>query len=180
MSDLRTVLSQPRLLTTTGRMGSYVTLSHHWDQAARMITRVDTYEKNQSVIDFKHLNTLFRDASQLCRALDIRFLWIDSLCIIQNDPKDLNNEIINMAVIYQNRLFNIVALRVPHSQGSFLRPRDSLGIEFHLKDQTWMMRNTLNEWMRDIIPSPLYSRAWYLQEYWLPKQALIFGMDQMY
>jgi hypothetical protein len=51
----------------------------------------------------------FLDAVAIVRYLDIRFLWIDSLCIIQDDVQDWKIESAKMADIYQNCVINISA-----------------------------------------------------------------------
>ncbi|KAH7378009.1 hypothetical protein BKA64DRAFT_585809, partial [Cadophora sp. MPI-SDFR-AT-0126] len=43
-------------------------------------------------ISYANLPVLFRDAIELTRTLGIRFLWIDSLCIIQDDIEDWERE----------------------------------------------------------------------------------------
>jgi hypothetical protein len=44
----------------------------------------------------------YKDAIALTHALGISFLWIDSLCIIQDDAADWEAESGNMASIYEN------------------------------------------------------------------------------
>jgi hypothetical protein len=42
------------------------------------------------------LSRVFRDAFDVCRALNIEYLWVDSLCILQDDPADFEREATQM------------------------------------------------------------------------------------
>jgi hypothetical protein len=57
----------------------------------------------------KYLPDTVKDAILLCQKLDERYLWVDSLCIIQDSVEDKKNQIGNMDVIYQRALLTIVA-----------------------------------------------------------------------
>ena len=46
----------------------------------------------------------------IARALDIRYLWIDSLCIVQDDPADWEAEAARMKDFYAEILFTIACL----------------------------------------------------------------------
>jgi hypothetical protein len=47
---------------------------------------------------------LFQDAISVTRALGIRYLWIDALCILQDSVKDWEQESANMAAVYTNSM----------------------------------------------------------------------------
>jgi hypothetical protein len=53
-------------------------------------------------IFIRDLPKCFREAVQLCQKLKIRYLWIDALCIIQDDPVDWDREASRMAAVYEN------------------------------------------------------------------------------
>ncbi|KAK7715694.1 hypothetical protein SLS63_011281 [Diaporthe eres] len=57
------------------------------------------------------LTKTFQDAVEVCRSLKIKYIWIDSLCIIQNNPEDWENEAARMADIYENAYITIAATK---------------------------------------------------------------------
>lgn len=63
------------------------------------------------------LTRTFQDAVKVCRSLKIKYIWIDSLCIIQNSPKDWENEAARMADIYENASITIAATKSASSSG---------------------------------------------------------------
>jgi hypothetical protein len=67
----------------------YVCLSHRWSSPEEMtITTEVTYTSNYSEIRFLDLGPTFRDAVHIARRLNVRYVWIDSLCIIQDSKAD--------------------------------------------------------------------------------------------
>src|SRR5579871_1088250 len=102
--------SKLSLVESNGRHGFYVTLSHVWGQ--QNITRTTTAklsERKQSIL-LDSLSQTFQNAITIIRKLDIRYIWIDSLCIVQDDPEDWSIEASKMGSYYSNSLFNIAAV----------------------------------------------------------------------
>ncbi|KAF4983467.1 hypothetical protein FZEAL_1196 [Fusarium zealandicum] len=91
----------------------YIALSHCWDQ----------WKKN---IPFGDLAKTFQDAITIARKLDIRYLWIDSLCIIQDDKKDWQIEAAKMASIYNGADLVLAATGSIDGDGGCLFPREPL------------------------------------------------------
>jgi hypothetical protein len=67
------------------------------------------------------LTAVFQDAIWLCKQLGIYGIWIDSLCIIQDDSQDWQNESSKMAQYYSNAYFTIAVERSWDSNTHFLR-----------------------------------------------------------
>lgn len=63
----------------------------------------------QKEILFTHLCKSFQDAIATTRRLGIHYLWIDSLCIIQDSPQDWQEQSATMAGVYSNSCVNIAA-----------------------------------------------------------------------
>jgi len=110
----------PSLVLTKGEMtGRYAALSHCWGDP-RLHPLKTTRE---SLLD--HLNGLpldtmpqtFRDAVIISRNIGVPFLWIDSLCIVQDDEEDWKKESQLMGDIYQRAYFTIAATDSPDSYG---------------------------------------------------------------
>jgi hypothetical protein len=81
------------------------------------------------------LNTMtpvLRDAIVVCRSLRIKYLWIDSLCILQDDLDDWSKESEVMGLIYYYACFTICPLASRSCLRGFLEPRPpGIQIRFH-------------------------------------------------
>lgn len=72
-------------------------------------------------ISFSHLPKTFQDAVKICHALDIQYLWIDSLCIMQDSPEDWAIQGSKMAQIYSDCLLTIAADAAANSKAGILQ-----------------------------------------------------------
>jgi hypothetical protein len=87
----------------------YICLSHRWAQSVPLTTTVETLECRKQSIPLGSLSQTLRDAVSLCRAFGIKYLWIDSLCILQNSTSDWEIESAKMGVYYQNSWLTLAA-----------------------------------------------------------------------
>lgn len=90
----------------------YATLSHCWGKSNSAIVKLTKANFNQfasSGVAINSLSQTFRDAADICRRLQIRYIWIDSLCIIQDDPRDWLQESTCMASTYANAFIGLFA-----------------------------------------------------------------------
>jgi hypothetical protein len=101
----------------------YATLSHCWGEVHLIQTTRQNLSLRLQGIEWTHLPKTFQDAITIVRALGIRFLWIDSLCIVQNDPLEWATESVRMAAIYSNSYINIAATAAPDSRWGCFTPR---------------------------------------------------------
>ncbi|KAK2728140.1 heterokaryon incompatibility protein [Colletotrichum kahawae] len=102
---------KPRLVTTANKMtGRYLTLSHCWGKVLPTKTTLKTIMSWHKELPEKELSKTFQDAIWLMRKLGERFLWIDSLCIVQDDPTDLAAQIGLMGSIFDQSYCTIVAI----------------------------------------------------------------------
>ncbi|KAF2122646.1 heterokaryon incompatibility protein-domain-containing protein, partial [Lophiotrema nucula] len=104
--------NDPRLVDTTGfSKGHWVALSHCWGDLEfhpLKTTRANVNEHMRS-IPFSTLPKTFVDAIVVTRALSLRYLWIDSLCIIQDDEEDWRTQSREMGVIYEHAVLTVAA-----------------------------------------------------------------------
>ncbi|KAH8746866.1 hypothetical protein F5882DRAFT_312155, partial [Hyaloscypha sp. PMI_1271] len=77
---------EPFLSITNGKEGSWIALSHCWGEYQPLRSTVATERIRKRKIT--HLPPTFQDAVTIIRALGIRFLWIDALCILQESQHD--------------------------------------------------------------------------------------------
>jgi hypothetical protein len=101
-----------RLYEPDREYAPYACLSHCWGppdlQPVRLTkSEISGYKEN---INLDSLPNTFREAIQFVRLLDIRYLWIDSLCIIQDDEEDWEKESMLMCSIYQGSTLTISAV----------------------------------------------------------------------
>jgi hypothetical protein len=81
--------SAPKLVVTLdGQTGSYICLSHCWGSSQLLTTTTMTLNERWYEIEWRKLPKTFQNAITVSRQLGIRFLWIDSLCILQDDTDD--------------------------------------------------------------------------------------------
>jgi hypothetical protein len=87
---------------TQGMSGRYVTLSHRWGSSEQrpLVTTTENISSHRAGITPELLPATFRDAVEVTRALGFEYIWIDSLCIIQDSVDDWVTESANMADIY--------------------------------------------------------------------------------
>jgi hypothetical protein len=101
--------SQISLYESEDQEGTYACLSHIWGVSQPLKTTKSSLGAMKSGILAAALPKTFLDAVTIVRFLNIRFLWVDSLCIIQDDHRDWQREAAKMAEIYQNCLVTVAA-----------------------------------------------------------------------
>ncbi|KAH7274710.1 hypothetical protein MRS44_007030 [Fusarium solani] len=106
-----------RIHLTRGEKEQYMTLSHCWGSHGHITTTTQNLAAHQQEIPWSYLSRTFRDAIMVTRELGCRYLWIDSLCIVQDDQEDWERESAQMASIYKNSFLTIAASRSPDGQG---------------------------------------------------------------
>lgn len=105
----------PRLVETSSQKldpldTQYVALSHCWgtDQgkAVPKTTKAKLANHVES-IDLASLPKTFTDAMVATLRLGVQYIWIDSLCIIQDDKDDFSRECSQMHLIYSKSMCTI-------------------------------------------------------------------------
>lgn len=115
----------------------YVALSYCWgpsEKAARqLMTKTTTLKDRLRQIPFSTLPKTHQDALQICTLLGVRYIWIDSLCIVQDDKSDWEREADQMGVVYARAYLTICAGRGNSCLDGFLTrayPSNSAEIHF--------------------------------------------------
>jgi hypothetical protein len=99
-----------RLVDTRGNSGLYVALSHSWGTSHRLVTTKTNLADHMKRIRLGDLPATFKLAIELTRVLQVPYLWIDSLCIVQDDDLDWETEASKMGQVYANSYLTISAL----------------------------------------------------------------------
>jgi hypothetical protein len=95
-----------------------MTLSHRWGTEESFTLTRSTIAPFSHGIAWESIPNLFQQAITLVRELGIDYIWIDSLCIIQDDIEDWNKESVRMRDVYGSSFLNIVANCAPDSKGN--------------------------------------------------------------
>jgi hypothetical protein len=90
-------------------MEGTLTLSHCWGMSQIITTKRDTVEDRKKGISIRELPQTFQDVVSIARYLQVQYVWINSLCIIQDDRSDWEREASKMAEIYTNSYLAIAA-----------------------------------------------------------------------
>ncbi|KAG5787668.1 hypothetical protein H9Q69_013266 [Fusarium xylarioides] len=180
-----------RLIETRGDEYPYVCLSHLWGDPRhkQLKTTTRTLDSHMNSIEWESLPAKYKDAVTVCRSMNVKYLWIDSLCILQSfagiTPSELEAtrhdfalENSNMARTYQNSHFTISADLSDHMDSGFF---SRFPVDEYKKDvitdrgsaASLYIRRHINHY-QDHTPS-LETRGWTLQEFLLPPRVLHFG-----
>lgn len=177
----------PELHKTPPNYRGYLTLSHRWGSSPFVQLTSDTLPGFRNYTTIDHLPKTFRDAIALAHHFNVRHIWIDSLCILQDSPLDWKRESSRMDDVYSNSTCNIIAAHSEGPDGGLFRVRDPSVLESFVvySERTdipsgeytvWDHTSILNDYNR----APLYKRGWVFQERLLPKRSLHFGKDQVF
>jgi hypothetical protein len=166
----------------------YVTLSHCWGKATFLTLTTENLEVLKAGFFIKDLPLTFQDAIGVARRLNVPYLWIDSLCIVQNSLEDWSREASQMSNVYQHGFCNIAATgALDSAEGLFLDRKMDPVPPFKILIPYKDTRNPRvvyvtypDLWKYGVEDSPLIKRAWVLQERLLARRVLHFGRHQLF
>ncbi|KAG9228839.1 heterokaryon incompatibility protein-domain-containing protein [Amylocarpus encephaloides] len=101
----------------------YAALSYCWGKDASMQLLRNTIELWKQSLPFQDLPKTIQDAIFTCRKIGVQYLWVDRLCIIQDDPKDLSRELSIMVNIYRRSSLTLCAGSAESAVDGFLQSR---------------------------------------------------------
>ncbi|KAI8624251.1 HET-domain-containing protein [Xylariaceae sp. FL1651] len=181
-----------QLVTTVeGHTGEYAALSYCWGGPQQLqLTKATVHKFLQQPIERQALPKGLSDAVGVTHALELEYLWVDALCIVQDDQDDKKQEISRMSDIYQNSFVTIAAATSSSVNDSFLcsqsgsNPKHpSCNIPFTLDTEDSPVSDKRIVSSITVAPVhthrsvefPLNKRGWAFQEALLPPRLLVFG-----
>lgn len=104
----------------------YLTLSHCWGRTPFLTLTERNIELFRESIPISNLTKTFQDALLVTTEIGFRYIWIDSLCIIQDQQsqQDWKSEAANMADVYSNSVCTILAAAAESGSDGMLADRD--------------------------------------------------------
>ena len=110
--DLHADLSLGNIrLVSTSDIGThqYATLSYSWGDGTSVVLTDNTLTAFQDRIMINTLPKTIQNAIEVCRGVQMRYLWVDALCIIQGNDLDFATEVSRMGSTYANSSLTIAA-----------------------------------------------------------------------
>lgn len=184
--QLRVVDVIDMCITMLPKGSAYVALSYCWSKKRYSVL---TLANHDGLLKSGGLNSLdlppiISDATIAMREIGERYIWIDSLCIIQDDHQNKATELARMDDIYRGASLTIIAAATP-LDGTEVGLPGINGTTARCNAATAEIRGlkfrqcNLGLWY-GLADTKWHSRAWTFQEYLLSKRYLIFMPEQVY
>ena len=168
--------------------GPYMTLSHCWGRANCLKLTTSNQDQLLRSIPLSTLPQMYSDAVHITRRLGIRYLWIDSICIIQEGDQlaDWLREAKVMGQVYLNSFCNLSAANAPGGDHSMFCSRDPDTLYPQILDfavdgcKGLYSVSDQSIWDNEVSEVLVNTRGWVLQERLLSRRILYFGERQIF
>ncbi|GAB7351892.1 hypothetical protein MBLNU459_g2435t1 [Dothideomycetes sp. NU459] len=174
----------------------FVSLSYVWGGARTLRLRssnIDNLMRKNGLLRYiRELPQTILDAIEVVKAIGEQWLWVDSICILQEDTQEAREQIASMDRIYGSALVNIVAAdgrdahaglsgikskHTPQAIGSVDRQRSFNQLSADFTDGVSLVAPLRSDIVIDA--TPWNSRAWTFQERLLSRRLIVFSQGQM-
>lgn len=182
----------PRLIDTNGKHFQFCALSYCWGRESFIKTTKGNLGLHERAIDLASLPILLRQSVDVARQLAFKYIWIDALCIIQDDDTDWEREASRMDSIYSHAELTISPLASSSVNDSLIRPRIMRMTRPLALDLMWQPKRFRKRGRRFVIfapdfdykagyeQGPVHSRGWTLQEQLLSSRILWFAQGMLH
>jgi Heterokaryon incompatibility protein (HET) len=176
------------LQISNGTNAKYAALSHRWGrrEVTACTTTANLGDRTRN-IPSSDLSQLFLDAVTVTRRLGLLYLWIDSLCILQDSRDDWERESALMGDVFGNSEITISAVSAEDGSSGFLGPRDTHMVCIKYKKSALLpsegvmyVRRPKNRLAKVVRECALNNRAWVIQERILAPRILTFAESQVF
>jgi hypothetical protein len=105
----------------------YAALSYKWGGTKQFLTTIDQLNSLSTPgdLDDRPLPRTVRDAITLTRDIGMQYIWIDALCIVQDDFEHMKSQILKMHRIYGEAAVTIIAASSEDADGGLFATKDS-------------------------------------------------------
>ncbi|KAH7137512.1 heterokaryon incompatibility protein-domain-containing protein [Dactylonectria estremocensis] len=174
--------SDVRLVELKNVRARYVTLSHCWGDKQPARTTGSNLADMKKSINFTALPIVFQQAISVVRMLKIDYIWIDSLCIIQDSQSDWELESVQMCDYYENSFLTISTAASSDPTIPFLGPRDETWWPVKLELVTprareYVYAQRLAKTSEE--EGKLFTRAWAWQEAAISTRTIYFTPSEL-
>ncbi|KAK5996782.1 hypothetical protein PT974_02124 [Cladobotryum mycophilum] len=194
LGDLKSNRDICRLVDRSQVTGDYVALSYCWGMNQQLRTLSTNIASHLEQIKLADMPLTLREAVAATREIGISYLWIDALCIIQDDSSDWEREAPQMGEIYRNAYCTIAAAGSDSSAGGLFhsrqQPEGVVTIEYQPKpgrdpvlsggSRTLHLYPIASNFVTEVEQSIWNTRGWILQERNLSRRLIIFGKGQTF
>lgn len=171
----------------------YVCLSHRWGETQSLKTETNTLRSHARGIPWQSLPPTYQDAIHFTQRLNLHYLWIDSLCIVQDDEREWRHESVRMAAIYRNAFLTLAASKANDDRGGCYSGGIGRDRDYVIKAAS-AADSTSRVYVREMLPHfstsgsrdsavsrefPLLDRGWVYQERLLSPRVLYFGTKEL-
>ncbi|KAM0490779.1 hypothetical protein ACHAP8_011247 [Fusarium lateritium] len=164
----------------------YLALSHRWGDDPKQHSGQTLKQNHITRYNRIHLDELplnFKDAIAVTRGIGVQYLWIDSLCIVQDDDDDWKRESVRMEQVYSNAKCVLAASSANSSMEGFLNrcttPPSFIALQSESGDVSYVSKN-IDNFKGDVDEAILNTRGWTLQERALARRTIHFSKSQVY
>jgi hypothetical protein len=173
--------------TKPSESGRYAALSYCWGTKPFIKCTSVTITSLKQGISITALPRTFQDAFVVMRRLDVRLVWIDAFCIIQDSSEDWQREAALMARLYANAYITIAASTAASAEEGFLSLERCRAVQVPCLDEDgeptvvcftaepWSGRHALTPPHED----PWAQRAWTMQESALSTRMISYSRDEL-
>ncbi|KAK0616459.1 heterokaryon incompatibility protein-domain-containing protein [Immersiella caudata] len=168
-------------LEETSAWQPYVALSYCWGLGEKFVTLRANAEDHRKGIAIEMLPKTFKHAIYATHQLGYSHVWIDALCIIQDDKADLGKELGHMGDIYRHAALTLRAASAISSHAGFFHNRNPLQLHPCRVRVTWDTSPDIGAVLNIHLTGTcsghnyLTNRGWILQEDVLAPRAITFG-----
>ncbi|KAK1991500.1 HET-domain-containing protein [Colletotrichum falcatum] len=168
--------------------GYYTALSYCWGKSRTFVAKRQTLHSLKAGFDISKLPLSIQHGIAVTHSLGIKYIWVDALCIIQDDADDKVKEIPKMAPYYQNAYLTLAA-GGPTCDSGFLTvsglcedhsdepiPRDLMEMPILCANSRSKGRILFRQkWPYNMSTEPISRRAWTFQERILSPRVVQYG-----
>lgn len=197
----------PFLMDTEGETEWYATLSYCWGITPQVKTTKARLEQFKEALPMEELSLVAKDAIALCQGLSIPYLWIDALCIVQDDEEDWLREAGRMCDVYASSYLTIAAAGTSDNTDGIFQDQwfgedermtgfpfrgnevfakvspykehlgHPLGLNF---EEQYADRLEEKSWLLRPQDLPLIQRAWTVQERILSRRVIYYTREELW